>query len=161
MIHSESSLCAMAAHGCCRGSDPFRALVSHHCGTWVSESALFMTDLISATSTTKLYFLVVLANVASGLHISISLDALVVSRAFPVSVSVIHWCVHTETVTMWSPLACNGSARLTPFKETSSSARFWCLASFSGRSQQAASTMTLLVSRATLMASELASTQTN
>ena len=72
----------MAAHGYCRGSDPFRVMISHRCGTRVSASALFMVNLISATSTTKLYFLMVSANVASRYRIGILLDALVVSRAF-------------------------------------------------------------------------------
>ena len=149
----------MMAHGCCRGSDSFRILISHRCGTQVSLSALFMAYLISAMSTTKLYSLMVSASMVSCLHISISLDALVVSQAFLVSASVPHQCVHTVSVTMWSTLGCHWSAGWNPFKFASNSARFLYLASFFSWSQQASS-MSLLASRATLMANELASTQT-
>ena len=118
MIRLESRVCVMVANGWNRGSDPFQALVSHHCRTQVCASALFMADL------TKLYSLMVLVNMVSHLCISISLNALVVSQAFSVSVSVIYRCVHTESVMMWSTLPCHWSARLTPFKAVSSSARF-------------------------------------
>ena len=65
----------------------------------------------------------------------------------------------TRTQNLWQ---CVGpwSARLTPFRVASSSARFMCLESFSGRSQQASSMMNSSTARATPRASELASTQT-
>ena len=92
----------------------------------------------------------------SRLRISISLDAFVVSCAFPLKASVIHRCMHAESVTMCRTLACHWSTRLTPFRVASSSARFICLESFSGRSQQASAMM----NSSTPRASELASTQT-
>ena len=118
------------------GSPPSFARSSHLRGTLVRRPVQFRQDCTSATSTVRLYSLMVSTRVASHLRISISHDAFVVSRAFPLKASVIHRCTHAESVTMCRTLACHWSARLTPFKVASSSARFMCLESFSGQSQQ-------------------------
>ena len=142
------------------GSPPSFGRSSHLHGTLVRWSAQFWQDCTSAVSTVRSFSLMVSTRVASRLHISISLDALVVSRAFPLKASVIHRCMHTESVTMCRTLACHWRTRLTPFRVASSLARFMCLESFSGRSQQAPSTMNSSTARATPRASKLESTQT-
>ena len=107
----------------------------------------------------RLYFLIVSVDVVSRLHINVSVDALVVSCALPVSASDIQHWVHAESVMMCSTVACHWSTRLIPFRVVSSLARFICHISFSGRSQQASSMMDPLSSRAIPMASKLVSTQ--
>ena len=141
-ICSRSILSAEAVHGSCRGLDYFRAAFNQRCVTRVNESTLLTADLINVTST-DLYSLIVLVSMARHLCINISLDALVVSRALPVS----------ESDTMCSAVACHWSARLIPFRVATSSARFKCHSSFSGRSQQASSMMDPLSPRATSIAS--------
>ena len=160
VIRSKSILSAEAVHGSCRGSDPFRAAVNKRCRIRVSASALLTADLTNATSTDSLYSLIVSVSVASCLRISISLDALVVSCALPVRAYDIQCWVRTGSMTLCSPVAPHWSIKLIPFRVASSLARFLCRTSFSGRSQQVSSVMGLLSSRATLMASKLASTQT-
>ena len=71
----------------------------------------------------------------------------------------VHLISNAGSMTLCSTVACHWSARLIPFRVTSSSARFICRMSFSGRSQQVSSMMDPLSSRTTPMASELASTQ--
>ena len=130
----------------------------------VQPPALHSGEAISTVPTRlhkrHIHSLTVSTRVASRLRISISLDAFVISHAFPLKASVIHRCMYAESVTMCRILACHWSARLTPLRVASSSARFTCLESFSSQSQQASLMKNSSTARATPRASELASTQT-
>ena len=99
-----------AVHGRCRGLDSFRAAVNQCCGTQVNASFLLTANLTNTTSMDRLYSLIVSVSVVSHLCINISLDALVVSCALPVSASDIQHWVHAESVTRCSTIACNWSA---------------------------------------------------
>ena len=68
------------------------------------------------------------------LLISISVAALVRTRALPVRVSDTQWCTHTESVFTCSTLHCHWRDNLMPFNTASRLARLICWASFSGRS---------------------------
>ena len=91
---------------------------------------------------------------------SISLAALIRFRALPVGVSDAQWYTHTESVFTCNTLLCHRRAKLMPFSTASSSTRLIRWASFSGRSQQTSSSTVSCLSRATLIARELASTHT-
>ena len=109
-------------------------------GTLVRLSSQLRSDLTRTASTDSPYSLTRLASASSHHLISISLGALVRTLAFPVRVSVIHLCTHTESVWRCNIVAFHINAMFTPFSTASSSTKFMCCVSFSFRDQLASST---------------------
>ena len=142
------------------GSFPSLSKSIHMCGTLLRLSARFWQDFVSFTLMVSPYSFASDHKVPSRRLTSISLAALVFTRALPVKVSEIPRCMHTESVTKCNTVASHWRAKLIPLRVASSSARLMCWASLIGRSQHASSMTIPFVSNATPVATELASTQT-
>jgi len=81
-------------------SCPF-AILSHFWGTRVSASARLQPGVIKITFNSSWYSSINGFSVLRRLRISISLDALVFTCAFPVNVSEIQWYTVNESVCRW------------------------------------------------------------
>ena len=79
------------AHVSCRGLDPCFIISIHLFGTRVNLSARFCFNWTRVTSTYKLYLSTRSFTIISLLRINISLAALVLTRVFPVKVSLNQW----------------------------------------------------------------------
>ena len=111
-----------------------------------------MVDDTSITSTVSWYSSTRSLRVFSRLLMSISLAALVRTRALPVRMLDTQWHMHKESVFTCSTLLCHWRVKLMPFNTASSLTSLICWASFSGCSQQASSCTVLCLYRVQFLA---------
>ena len=126
---------------------------------WYSRQTI-CSDLSRTASTDSPYSLTRLASASSHRLISISFANLVRTLAFPVRVSVINLCTHTQSVWRCNIVAFHISAMFTLFSAASSSTKCMCWVSLSFCQQLASSIAAPSCSSDTPVARELASTQT-
>ena len=133
-IRSGGNWAVRAAH--IRGEEMDLCLINsnHFFGTQVRSSVKFCSDATKVTSTWRPYSRISCCRIVNFLQTRILLEALVLTRALPVSASVRFSGHLSLAMCRWTILACHCNVRLRPFTEVSSSAKFICWASFVGRS---------------------------
>ena len=98
------------------GSSDFRFNMSSHLfGTLINLSARFFFDVVSLTSTTRLYSSISYCKFGNLLPTSISFTTFGFTLVLPPRVFISHWYTHSESVYTCTTSACHCNARLLPF----------------------------------------------
>ena len=112
-------------------SFPCLTVLNHFCGTFVSLSALFCSDLTSVTSVVSWYSSINYENVWSLLLTIISAAAFVHTFAFLLKLFLTQWYMQKVSLFKLNTFSCHWRARLMPFTTTSSLAKLICWESLS------------------------------